>query len=336
LKSLLSLLSRHAQAFWYIITVVLPVIIRTRTRPVIFSRFTGMGDIICTIPAALELKKRHPGGVFIYNCDHNFAVVPRLAGVAERVTSLKNIGPVGHWYGFLLGGFYHFAHGDDTTGKVAQEPMVAEFCRQFDLPATDEHPRFIVTTAAQDKVKELLAEKKLETAKLVLIHPGPSWPAREWPRENWAQLVAALRARGFTSIAQLGAGSHLIFGRVEATAIPEAVSLLDALTIEECIAVIGQAKLFIGIDSGLLHIAACTRTPAVGLFGMTLPEFRFSQNYRKDFVTNRVECAGCEHRKPRLHWFTGCPYDIKCMKTIRVEEVLQACLSTLGRGEINH
>ncbi len=110
---------------------------------------------------------------------------------------------------------------------------------------------------------------------------------------------------------------------------PGAVSLLDAFTVEECIAAIAQAKLFVGIDSGLLHIAAATRTPAVGVFGMTRPEFRFSKNYRRDFVVARVECAGCEHRKPRLHWVTGCPHDIRCMKTLPVEQVLRACAAKL-------
>jgi len=144
--------------------------------------------------------------------------------------------------------------------------------------------------------------------------------------------VAALRARGFTSIGQLGVGRYMNFGKVEVPAVPGAVSLLDAFTVEECIAAIAQAKLFIGIDSGLLHIAAATRTPAVGIFGMTRPEFRFSKNYRQDFVTTRFECAGCEHRKPRLHWVTGCPHDIRCMKQISVEEVLQACLAKLNRA----
>jgi len=77
------------------------------------------------------------------------------------------------------------------------------------------------------------------------------------------------------------------------------------------------------------HIAAATRTPAVGIFGMTRPEYRFSKNFRKNFVATGVECAGCEHRKPRLHWVTGCPHDIQCMKQISVEEVLRACLAKL-------
>jgi ADP-heptose:LPS heptosyltransferase len=324
-----ALLSRHAAAFGYVLREVLPVILRTGKRPVIFSRMTGLGDIICTIPAARELMKRHPGATFIYNCHTDFAAVPRLAGVANRITSLKDIGPVGHWYGFLLAGFYHFAHGDDTAGKVAQEPMVAEFLRQFNLPATEEHPPLPVTANVRKKALAVFAQKKLDPAALVLIHPGPSWPVKEWPRENWSQLVAELRARGFTSIGQLGVGRYMNFGQVEVPPVPGAVSLLDAFTVEECIAAIAEAKLFIGIDSGLLHIAAATRTPAVGIFGSTLPQFFYAEKIRKNFAVSDVPCAGCYHRLPRLHWVTGCPHDIRCMKEISVEEVLRACLAKL-------
>ena len=321
------LLSNHAAALGYVFGVVLPLILKTGRRPVIFSRSTGMGDILCTIPAARELMKRHPGAVFIYNCHPDFAAVPRLAGIANRITSLQSIGHIGHWYHFLLAGFYHFSHGDDTPGKVAQEPMVAEFLRQFNLPVTDEHPHLAAGPAAREKVESLLARKNLDAASLVLIHPGPSWTVKEWPRENWTRLVAALRENGFTNVAQLGVGRYMNFGQVPIETIPGAVSLVDELSIEECLATIAQAKLFIGIDSGLLHIAACTRTPAVGIFGPTSPQFFYAESVRKNFAVSTVECAGCQHRLPRLHWITGCPHDIKCMRTLGVEEVWHACLA---------
>ena len=328
-STLAARLSRQAAALGYVLGVLLPVLVKTGRRPVIFSRWTGMGDIICTLPAARELKKRHPGATFIYNCHPDFAAVPKLAGVADRVTAFEDVGVVGHWYKFLLAGFYHFAHGDDLPGQASREPMVTEFCRQFDLPVLEEHPELPVTAAGRKGALVVFAKKKLDLSALVLIHPGPSWPVREWPRECWTRLVAALRARGFTGIAQLGVARYMNFGQVAVETIPGAVSLVDELSVEECIAAIAQAKLFIGIDSGLLHIAAGTRTPSVGLFGMTLPEYRFSKDFRKDFVVNRVECAGCEHRKPRLHWVTGCPFDIKCMRTLGVDEVLRACLAKL-------
>ena len=325
-----SLLARQFAALGYVLRVVLPVILRTGRRPVIFSRRTGMGDIICTIPAARELMKRHPGATFIYNCHPDFAPMPLLAGIASRVTTLEAIGVVGHWYKIFLGGFYHFAHLDDTPGKSAKEPMFAEFLKQFSLPVTDSHPHLNASEAAQKKVTAFLAEKNLDLENLILIHPGPSWTVKEWPFESWAKLVAELRARGFTSIAQMGVGRYMNFGQVDVGAIPGTVSLVDELTVEDCIAVIGRARLFIGIDSGLLHIAASTRTPSVGLWGLTSPQNFYAADFRKYFVVSDVPCQGCYHRRPRVDWVTGCPEDIKCMKTLPVEQVLTACQAQLA------
>ena len=321
---------RHAQALWYVVTIILPVILKTGKRPVIFSRYTGMGDIICTIPAVRELMKRHPGLTFIYNCHPDFAEVPRLAAIASRVTSLKSIGLVGHWYSLLLAGFYHFANSDDVPDAASHESMVMEFCRQFDLPVAEEHPQLCTGAAAREKAGVILKDHGLSGDLLILIHPGPSWPVREWPGENWTRLVAELRRHGYTNIGQLGVSRYMNFGKVEVPAVPGTVSLINAFSVEECVAAIAQAKLFIGIDSGLLHIAAATRTNSVGIFGMTLPEYRFSKKFRRHFVTSRVECAGCEHRKPRIHWITGCPHDIRCMQEPGVDQVLSACLALLA------
>ncbi len=329
-RRMASLLKRHLQAIGYVLTVILPVIVRTRRRPVVLSRYSGMGDILCTIPAARALMERHPGHVVIYNCHESFAEVPRLAGLASLVSSLEPIGVVGYWYAPLLAGFYHFTHGDDLPDSGCQEPMVAEFCQQFQLPVVTEHPELTVTESVHAKVRQILAAQGFSADSLILIHPGPSWPVREWPRENWQQLIADLRQRGYTNIGQLGVNRHVHFGQVEIALVPGARSLINQFSIEECIAAIAQARLLVGIASGLLHIAACTRTPSVGIFGMTLPEYRFSETFRRDFVVNRVECCGCEHRKPRIHWVTGCPNDIKCMKTLPVEAVLRACLGKLS------
>ena len=324
-----SLLARHWAAFKYALGVLIPTILRTGRRPVIFSRGTGMGDIICTIPAALELRKRHPNSYFIYNCHRDFITIPRVAGIADRITSLGPIGLIGHWYGWLTGGFYHFAHGDDLPGMIAQEPMVAEFRRQFSLPINDTHPQLTPGPAAVEKVRNLFREKKLDAAPLILIHPGPTWPIKEWPREQWTQLLAALRERGHANVAQLGVGRYMNFGKVAVEPIPGAVSLVDELSVEECIAAIGRARLFIGVDSGLLHIAAATRTPSVGIWGSTSPQFFYAENVRRDFVVSQVPCQGCYHRRPRVDWVTGCPNDIICLRTMPVEPVLEACLAKL-------
>ena len=327
------MLKRQAQAFWYVITVILPIILRTRSRPVLFAKYSGIGDIICTFPAVLELEKRHPGAVFIYNCHQDFACLPRLGGVTSRVTSLPSIGLVGYWYRFLLAGFYLLVSDDDKLGVVPTEVYIKDFGRPFGLTLPDAHPQLYHAAAVTDRVKSLLKKNNVTAGPVILMHVGPSWPVREWPHEHWAVLVSELKRHGFDNIVQIGTRNHLALGTVTGDSIPGVISLVDQLTLEESAALIAQGSLFIGIDSGLLHVAVATGTPAVGIWGPTSPQFRFSKANRRSFVTSTVECQGCHHRNPRLHWISGCPFDIRCMKTISVAEVLSACLTRLKSGE---
>jgi ADP-heptose:LPS heptosyltransferase len=329
MKKLSDLICRHAQAFWYVLTVILPVILRTGRRPVIFSKYSGIGDIICTFPAVLELEKRHPQATFIYNCHPDYACLSRMGGVTTHVTSSLQIGLVGYWYAFLLAGYYNLASDDDNPGAVPTEVYIKDFGRHFGIALADEHPRLQCAPAVLNRIQALLREKGMASGPMVVIHPGPSWPVREWPDESWAALVRALSQLGHVNIVQLGAARHLTMGEVETAALPGVLSLVDQLTLEETTALISLADLFVGIDSGLLHIAASVQTPAVGLWGPTSAHLRFSRSDARSFVTSTAECQGCHHRVPRLHWITGCPHDIQCMKAIRVEDVLQACRSRL-------
>jgi ADP-heptose:LPS heptosyltransferase len=328
-KGLASLGRRHAQAFCYVVAVLLPIIVRTGTRPVIFTKHSGIGDIICTFPAALELKKRHPKAKFIYNCYEDYVCLPRLGGVADHVTAFQEIGLVGYWYRFLLSGYYLFGSDDDDPHSTPTEVYIKDFGRRFGVALDGSHPRLQIEPAVLAKMKALLQDHHLPPGPMIILHPGPSWPVREWPHEHWISLVEELRRKGFTTMIQLGIGKTLRFGAIEISPLPGVFPLVNQLSLEESIALISLADLFIGIDSGLLHIAASLRICAVGLWGPTSPYLRFSSSSTQSPVIGMVECRGCQHRFPRLHWFTGCPYDIKCMKSIEVEEVLQACLKRM-------
>ncbi len=331
-KKIPGLLKRHAQAFWYVLMVILPVILKTGKRPVIFSRFAGMGDILCSIPACLELKKIHSGATFIYNCDASSACVPEMGGVTNFITSFREIGLISFWYRWLLAGFYSFGSDDDQFTSNHKEHFLQSYARQNDVTVTGEHPHLKIKPALDEKISALRKQWKLEGRPLVLIHPGPSYPVKHWSRASWATLVEKIKTATGGTVAQLGAraGSYAGAAADDFQPVSGAVCLVNELTLPETIALIAQADLFVGIDSGLLHIAVSVRTPAVGLWGPTSARFLFLESESTFFVTSGVGCQGCHHRVPRLHWFTNCPHEIKCMAAISVAEVFQACQRALG------
>jgi len=333
-----SLLRRHLEALRFVVAVLLPAILRFRKRPVIFSRYAGIGDILCSFPAVLPLIQRHPGRVHIFNCHAEFKCLPPMAGLQVQVTSTPYLEIVHHWYGWMMGPYYPFEYIDRLPGVNSTEILIREFARPYEISVDDDHPRLTNDPAALRSMQSFLANHDIGSAKsrqkaLIVIHPGPSWPIREWPRQNWIHLVAALRENGFEKIFQLGTNSHQSLTEAKAPEIPGTISLVDQLTLPETIAIISQADLFIGIDSGLLHIAASMQIPSVSLWGPTAPLLRFSPRKTRLFLASSAPCLACHHRQPRLHWIDGCPHDILCMKNIQVETVLQACLQALQRGK---
>jgi ADP-heptose:LPS heptosyltransferase len=317
------LIRKHLLALKYVIAVIIPKIIKTGKKPVIFSKWSGIGDIICTIPAALEIAKKNPNVPLIYNCYKEFKCIPQLAGLKCRTTSFNEIGLIGFWYRWLLKGYFQFSSDDDRPGLVPSQVYIKDFGCEFGIEVSDDHPRIESSPQVIRSVRNRLIDMGATESPLIVIHPGPSWPVREWPVVSWIQLVKKLHTLGVKNVIQIGTSVHsLTPGASVSMDINGAISLVDQLTLEETIALISLANVFIGIDSGMLHVAASVGTPSVGLWGPTSPQFRFSEKNRQFHITSSASCQGCHHRIPREHWITGCPYDIKCMKDISEKDVL--------------
>jgi ADP-heptose:LPS heptosyltransferase len=309
---------------------VLPLLIITRRRPVLFSRYMALGDVICTFPAAHELKKRHAGAAFIFHCRQDYACLPSMGGITSHTVSALDVQYIEAKYAFLFAGIYKFTYSDEHENTASTESVIEEYCRQHGVPISDAHPQLHIAPEILSKARLVLENLGLDKdSPIIAIHPGPSGPFREWNNESWTGLVPALKDSGFNNIIQLGASRPDDMGAALRASIPNVIPLINRLSLEESIALISLCDLLVGIDSGLLHIAASVGTPVVGIFGSTSPRFRFSASNARSFVVSRVECQGCHHRVPRLHWITGCPFDFVCMKSIQVDEVLHACLSSM-------
>jgi lipopolysaccharide heptosyltransferase I len=105
--------------------------------------------------------------------------------------------------------------------------------------------------------------------KFAILNPGAGWGAKQWPAERFAQVARALANDGIRSVVNFGpTETDLARAVVEpsdgtAVAIPCSVSELIALT--------RSASLFIGGDTGPLHLAATLHVPVVGIYGPTDP-----------------------------------------------------------------
>ncbi len=161
---------------------------------------------------------------------------------------------------------------------------------------------------------------------LVSIHPGTSKPERSWHLERFSLLADKIVKESGAHIILTGAKQdETVCKQIIAGMKHKATDLSGQLTVKELGALLEMCSLFIGNDSGPMHIAAAVRVPIVALFGPGTPEKTapFVDPSQYIAITKRYPCAPC-----RQHFFKEChpsssgkPY---CLEDITVEDVFEA------------
>jgi heptosyltransferase-3 len=110
---------------------------------------------------------------------------------------------------------------------------------------------------------------------LLVLGPTANWSGKVWPAERFVALARALTApEGLLPGARLailggpGEEERAMAAPVLA-ALPGALDLVGALSLPEVAALLARAALFVGNDSGLMHLGAAAGAPTLGLFGPT-------------------------------------------------------------------
>jgi len=180
-------------------------------------------------------------------------------------------------------------------------------------------------------IAERLARAGVEPAdRVIVVHVSAGNPFRRWPIESFVNLVAML-VRGDAArrvIVTSGPSERDAAARVveQARALltpaeARRVPACGELSLDEFRALMDVAALYIGGDSGPLHIASTSAVPIVGLYGPTLPvrsaPWRSPQWISEAVEVDGLPCRPCDQR-------TCAPGDFRCLTRLRPEDVLSA------------
>jgi heptosyltransferase-1 len=159
-------------------------------------------------------------------------------------------------------------------------------------------------------------------AKVVVLHIGAGNRFRDWGLPHIAALIKRLGQIPAVKVALIGGeGDQRAEAELLTTTKNIAVPLAGRLNLIEIKELIARAALFIGPDSGPMHIAAATATPIVAYFGPTLPS-NFApwrtKGSRTVLLEKDVPCRPCKQRECVTN-------DFRCLLTITPEEVFAAC-----------
>jgi heptosyltransferase-3 len=137
-------------------------------------------------------------------------------------------------------------------------------------PAAAERALTLVPGGEADNFMDgLLAEHQLKGKDFIHLHPTSRWLFKCWPAERMAALIASLQAQGHRIVITAAPDAEeLAMSKAILASVPQpAVDLSGQLSLKQLAALTARAKLFIGVDSAPMHIAAAMGTPTVALFG---------------------------------------------------------------------
>ena len=120
---------------------------------------------------------------------------------------------------------------------------------------------------AERRVDGRLAEAGI--GEFAILNPGAGWGAKRWPAKRYGQVAQALAVQRVRSILNYGPGEEDLVREAGAAGAGAATPLKCSIT--ELIALTRRAKLFIGGDTGPMHLAAALQIPVVAIFGPTDP-----------------------------------------------------------------
>ena len=179
--------------------------------------------------------------------------------------------------------------------------------------------RLRVQPAAQERAEAFLAEAGARNGALrVAIAPGAAYgSAKCWPTERYAALADRLAGAFDADVILFGSlGERPVAERIAAQMKRRALMLAGRTPIGDLPALFARCALFIGNDSGAMHVAAAVGLPVVAVFGPTDAHGTRPATAQLALVQEKVSCSPC--------FLRHCPVDHRCMQRVTVDQVYDA------------
>ena len=186
------------------------------------------------------------------------AVLARLSGAHEVFGAAEpRESPASLWY----------TRKAITRGAHVIEQNVSLVAALAGLKPDIPPPQLPRDPASETIVTEMLARESIHD--FAIINPGAGWGAKRWPAERYGQVAQALAREGIRTLINFGPDEQSLADAVRDASCGTALAW--KLSLSQLIALTRRARLFIGGDTGPMHLAAALQVPVVAIFGPTDP-----------------------------------------------------------------
>jgi heptosyltransferase-1 len=271
----------------------------------LLSRLSALGDVVCTLPAAVALKQTYPDSEITWAVDPRFAGVVECCYAVDQVVRVKPGLNPSSWpvvegeFDFALDMQGLFKSGIVVGKAKAQKKLGYHWQREAawlftsrvlpdstSLHVVDQYVDVARAAGAQMDRAEFGLKAKVEDGisvkeklgkpdgPLVIVNPGAGWVTKRWPPAHFATLIDRLSVEGCVCVL-IGGKAEVDREAVEQVSsqckqVPR--SLAGQTSVGELIALIDLADVHVGGDTGSTHIAAALDKPAIGLYSITRPQ----------------------------------------------------------------
>jgi len=251
---------------------------------ILFVTSNRLGDAVLSTGLLDHLVRAHPDALFTVACGPVAeGVFTRLPGLEQIIVVTKQ--PYGrHWLGLwsavvgtrwdlvvdLRASILSWLVPTQWRAVLRRRPghKTQEIAAVLGL---DPPPPPVAWTGPEDEAE---ADRLLPPGvPFIVLAPTANWAPKVWPGGHFADLFRTLTATRFPGAIPVVMGGPGETERAMATpllaALPDAVDLVGRVTIPVAAAILRRAALFVGNDSGLMHLAGSAGAPTIGLFGPT-------------------------------------------------------------------
>ncbi|MBL6987850.1 MAG: putative lipopolysaccharide heptosyltransferase III [Methylobacter sp.] len=188
-----------------------------------------------------------------------------LLAAPVRVAVVPPKKTTGWWKRFFVQYWTEF--DDDDTHTVLQHLKLLDL---INVPR-----RFSLVPPQISNTKQLVQQFPFvaDNINYAVLHPHPQWTYKQWTVEGWVEVGRYLNNMGLKLVLSGGAAQEEVdyIANIQRQLPEDTINLAGRISLAKLAFIMAQAKLYIGPDTGITHLAAATGVPVIALYGPTNP-----------------------------------------------------------------
>ena len=267
-----------------------------------------------------DIKKKRFDLAILFQNAFEAALLTFLAGIPARVGYKRDLrGPL----------LSHSINVDPSVLEKHQVFYYLALLERFGVEVDDHpKPKLYVTSEEENWGRECLVREGMVGSIVVGMAPGASYGlAKRWESERFAAVAGMLIKKYGVKVILYGSkDDYNVCEEIVDKCGRNALNFAGKTTLRQFISLVNLSTLFITNDSGPMHISAALDVPTIALFGSTDHTLTGPLSENSVVIKKDIECSPCFNR-------TCHKGDYRCLKEIKVEDVLQASLRIIeGKG----